>query len=230
MKEFTKDVVEVTNVRRNEVVYQDDKITKIQLNLDKVVTIDTKDYLKVKDYRWHCYEYFGNWYVMSNRKTNGSPTRLHRLIMNAHHGDQVFHVNHNTLDCRSENLLVSNKQHQVIRQRNRILDKPVERRYVHTKAYILKNRSSNPYRNTVKSVMEQKVYTRIPSTLKPTVEHIMHDEELSKYVVQITCVDKETINKLSKKEWSNFYDRQYRSSMLAMYNSAHKDIHRISKK
>lgn len=61
---------------------------------------DLEDYDLIKDYCWYL---SAQNYIVCRRKTN---TLLHRLIMNAQPGEEVDHINHNTVDNRKENLRI----------------------------------------------------------------------------------------------------------------------------
>lgn len=67
--------------------------------VDKTFIIDAEDYPLVSKYKWSTYD---GKYASAN---NGS-LLLHRLIMNAKKGQQVDHINLNTLDNRKSNLRI----------------------------------------------------------------------------------------------------------------------------
>lgn len=74
---------------------------KIQLNgkygKGLEVLLDDEDYEKFKNKKWH---------LLVGRYAANGHNYLHRLIMNAPKGKVVDHLNHNTLDCRKNNLRI----------------------------------------------------------------------------------------------------------------------------
>lgn len=80
------------------------------------VLIDAEDYEKVKGYRWHLLrkkaEAENLWYFSTTTflpyLNKRASVFLHRMIMDCKNGDGfiVDHKNHNTLDCRKENLRI----------------------------------------------------------------------------------------------------------------------------
>ena len=91
---------------------------EIPLTQGQVALIDDEDYDLVSQYKW-CAQWnphTKSYYAKTNiRKVDGTWTMLHmhRLIMNAKKGEQVDHINHNTIDNRKENLrLCTNSQNQ----------------------------------------------------------------------------------------------------------------------
>lgn len=84
------------------------KFRVIELSRGFVAIIDTEDFRRVNRYSWHVHHSRG-----SKRKpgepyaratVNGKKVYLHRFIMNAPEWLQVDHRNHQTLDCRKDNL------------------------------------------------------------------------------------------------------------------------------
>lgn len=80
------------------------------------ILIDDEDYTKIKDYKWHLMRkkaeegnlfYFTTTTYLPYKERRGS-VFLHRVIMDCQLGDGkiVDHKNHNTLDCRKENLRI----------------------------------------------------------------------------------------------------------------------------
>lgn len=61
--------------------------------------VDAADAERVNQYRWHpCKRHSGNFVAMG--RTNGIEVLMHRFIMDAPHGIEVDHANHDTLDNR----------------------------------------------------------------------------------------------------------------------------------
>lgn len=80
------------------------KMKKIKLTNGEYTILDESDYLKYRDFVWHC----SLGYAVMKIKKNGIVTsaRMHRLIMDAPNGMDVDHINHNILDNRRCNLRV----------------------------------------------------------------------------------------------------------------------------
>jgi hypothetical protein len=74
----------------------------IPLTKGRVALIDDEDYERVSQYKWclSCGRYAQS--KMGNRRNK--PVYLHRFIMNAQPGQEVDHINRNTLDNRRSNL------------------------------------------------------------------------------------------------------------------------------
>lgn len=96
----------------------------IILSNGRYVTIVSKeDYRRVNRYKWYAHRSRG-----SNRKLgqpyaratiNGKKVYLHRFIMDAPEYMHVDHRNHQTLDCRRENLEVVSVGQNMKRRRKR---------------------------------------------------------------------------------------------------------------
>lgn len=76
-------------------------VKEIPLTQGKVALVDDEDYERINQYKWHAHE----------RKSGGYYARrlsigiyMHRFIMNAKQGEEVDHINGNTLDNRKCNL------------------------------------------------------------------------------------------------------------------------------
>jgi len=80
----------------------------ITLTQGYVAIIDAKNYRRVNRLKWHVT------FSAGTKKKVGQPyatatfysrkVYLHRFVINAAEGSQVDHRNHQTLDCREENL------------------------------------------------------------------------------------------------------------------------------
>ena len=72
-----------------------------------IVDDDLYDYLN--QWKWHCTSQGS---AMRSEMRNGIQhgILMHRVIMNAEEGEEVDHINHNTLDNRRENLRICSKQ------------------------------------------------------------------------------------------------------------------------
>ena len=85
------------------------EMIEIPLTQGQVALIDDEDYDLVSQYKWYARwdPHTKSFYAVTNiRKPNGKRTVLlmHRLIMNAKKGEQVDHINHNTIDNRKSEL------------------------------------------------------------------------------------------------------------------------------
>ena len=87
----------------------DSEMIEIPLTQGQVALIDDEDYELVSQYKWHAHwNLHGKSYYAKTdiRKTDGTfgSLLMHRLIMNAQKGEQVDHINHDTLDNRKSEL------------------------------------------------------------------------------------------------------------------------------
>src|SRR5262245_6618718 len=87
---------------------------EIPLSQNQVALVDDVDYPLVSEFRW-CYrpERDGRQgYAVRHRKVDGKDRLcyLHREILPAPEGFETIFLNHDTLDCRRENLRVVTKQ------------------------------------------------------------------------------------------------------------------------
>lgn len=107
---------------KNKIIYQDYSITKFLIESPKYgnfeVIIDTEDWNKVKNYRWHVIKY--NYISMQRNHKN---TSLHRFILNLNNFKPfVDHINGNPLDNRKHNLRIctqaENRRNSKIRKDN----------------------------------------------------------------------------------------------------------------
>jgi hypothetical protein len=93
----------------------------IPLSQGKLALVDDADHLLLNDFKW-CYrgERGKAGYAVRHTKVNGKYrlVYLHRLLMNPQPGQEVIFRNHETLDCRRENLLVVGKEE--ARQHHRV--------------------------------------------------------------------------------------------------------------
>jgi len=90
----------------------DGNIARIYMKHDLVTLIDLIDLDKAKELCWHgAWSKLGStWYAyagVTNSEGKDSSVSLHRFITNAPKGTHVDHKNHNTLDNRRENLVVT---------------------------------------------------------------------------------------------------------------------------
>ena len=84
----------------------------VLLTQNKFTIIDDEDYKLISDYKWCVSEKRNNtFYAVTNTKDR-KRLYLHRLIMEANKGDEIDHINHDTLDNRRSNLRITNPQQQ----------------------------------------------------------------------------------------------------------------------
>jgi len=95
----------------------------IPLTQNQVALVDDEDYEELNKHKWFAaWDHKSHSYnAVRNSSENGKQKfiRLSRVILNAEHGQEVDHRNHNTLDNRRENLRLCthsenqhNKRHQ----------------------------------------------------------------------------------------------------------------------
>ncbi len=87
----------------------------VELSGGKESVIDAIDADKVAGYKWHCVrsgtKVNHRWYARRRiEKGHGQTIVLSRLLLNAAQGEQVDHINGNTLDNRRENLRICTSQ------------------------------------------------------------------------------------------------------------------------
>jgi hypothetical protein len=85
------------------------KMIEIPLTQNQVALIDDEDFELVSQYKWYAGwdSHTKSYYACTKiKKETGGHTllQMHRLIMNAKKGEQVDHINHNTIDNRKANL------------------------------------------------------------------------------------------------------------------------------
>lgn len=69
------------------------------------ITVDEADYKLLSTMKWYVHvKSNGKCYAMSTRKLNKKPVLMHRLILNAKHGQFIDHINGDGLDNRKANL------------------------------------------------------------------------------------------------------------------------------
>ena len=94
-------------------VDEEPKMIKIPLTQNQVALIDDEDFELVSQYTWYAGwdSHTKSYYACTKiKKETGGHTllQMHRLIMNAQKGEQVDHINHNTLDNRKSELRICN--------------------------------------------------------------------------------------------------------------------------
>lgn len=98
------------------------KMRLIPLSNSKFVAVISKeDYRRVNRYSWHAHKSKGTkkkpGYPYARATINGKKVYLHRFIMNAPDWAHVDHKNHQTLDCRRENLEIVTPSENLKRRR-----------------------------------------------------------------------------------------------------------------
>ena len=84
----------------------------IPLTQGKVTEIDDADYVLIQDHKWRAYHKDYNWYARTAIKVEGrwKDLLMHRLIMNAVSGQEIDHIDRNSLNNRRSNLRFATKQ------------------------------------------------------------------------------------------------------------------------
>lgn len=81
---------------------------EIRLTQGQVALVDDEDYEWLSQWKWCASFDSTNQRIYAKGWAGGTRlTYMHRIIMDAKHGDIVDHQNHNTLDCRRANLLLT---------------------------------------------------------------------------------------------------------------------------
>jgi hypothetical protein len=84
----------------------------IELTKSQVSIIDNEDWVLVKEYKWYAHQDLcGKYYAVAwTKMVNGKRKLLlmHRLLLAATKGQQIDHINGNSLDNRRENLRFCN--------------------------------------------------------------------------------------------------------------------------
>lgn len=98
---------------------------KIKLTQGKYAIVDDKDYFNLNKYNWH-YAIYGKEKGYAKRNNpNKTPAllRMHRVIINAKKGQEVDHINGNTLDNRKNNLRIVTRSQNMMNTGLRITNK-----------------------------------------------------------------------------------------------------------
>lgn len=98
----------------------------IPLTKGYVAIVSAEDYRRVNKYEWHVHVSKGTkkkpGQPYARATINGKKVYLHRFVMNTPEWMQADHLNHQTLDCRRENL--ENVAHVENQRRRRNVLKP----------------------------------------------------------------------------------------------------------
>lgn len=93
---------------------------EIRLSKGQIAIIDDGDYMLVSRFKWHVMWVKNRYYAASYQRIAKGvyrPLLLHRLLMDAGKGQQIDHINGDTLDCTRNNLRFATNSEN---QRNRI--------------------------------------------------------------------------------------------------------------
>lgn len=86
----------------------------IGLTQNQKAIVDDEDFDRINEYKWYADSSTntGKYYARRSTRLNNKRIsfKMHRLILNAAKGEQVDHINGNTLDNRKENLRICNNQ------------------------------------------------------------------------------------------------------------------------
>ena len=79
---------------------------QIPLTQGKFAIVDDEDYEELSKYNWYAWRGNGTYYAVRSigKYPNRSKERMHRRIMKAHKGQEVDHINRDSLDNRRCNL------------------------------------------------------------------------------------------------------------------------------
>lgn len=106
---------------------------KLPLTQGQFALIDTEDFDRLNQYKWHAYKDGKTYYARHTFFIDGKwkNISLHRFILNAPKNKQVDHINFNGLDNRKENLRIvtnaQNKQNRLVQRNNKLGLKGVHR-------------------------------------------------------------------------------------------------------
>jgi len=76
---------------------------KIVLTRNQITIVDNNDFERLNRYKWQT---AGRNKLYGKRTTAKGDLYIHRVIMNAHDGEEIDHINGNTLDNRKSNLRI----------------------------------------------------------------------------------------------------------------------------
>lgn len=95
------------------------KTLEITLLKEKIATIDSDDFDRIKTIKWHAVSDGTNFYAACSKIKNRPAMKMHRFIMNAIEGESIDHINGDTLDNRKINLRKCSHNENMRNQRTR---------------------------------------------------------------------------------------------------------------
>lgn len=97
---------------------------EIKLTQGKFALVDDSDYNWLNQWEWQALTSHGSkeWWAVRTVSADGvrRTACMHRMIIGASGGEQVDHINHNSLDNRRENLRICTPSQNAANQRSRI--------------------------------------------------------------------------------------------------------------
>lgn len=84
----------------------------IKLTKGKFTTVSDEDYEMLSQYKWQVAEPRKGFFYAQRRVKNCKPTVIfmHRIILNAKKGEDVDHINHDTLNNQRNNIRIATRQ------------------------------------------------------------------------------------------------------------------------
>ena len=97
---------------------------RIELTQGGTALVDDEDYAWLNNFQWALNPQGNGYAVRKGSKAKGEPrtVMMHRVIMQAHPGQQVDHINLNSQDNRRENLRLANTQTNAFNRRKPNVD------------------------------------------------------------------------------------------------------------
>lgn len=83
----------------------------IKLSQGCKAIVDNGDYFRISQYKWNVTQN-GHGYFYARRLDGKTPVYMHREVMYAKKGQEVDHINKDTLDNRSDNLRIVSRRSQ----------------------------------------------------------------------------------------------------------------------
>jgi hypothetical protein len=82
---------------------------KVLLTKGKIALIDDEDWEVVSQHKW-CAQHAGKGYFYAYSRSGSKGLKMHRFIMDAKPGEEVDHINGDTLDNRRKNLRICSRK------------------------------------------------------------------------------------------------------------------------
>lgn len=92
----------------------------IQLTQNQFAIVDDEDFEEINSHKWYAdYDKKGKTFYARGLLKCGKIVKIHRIIMNAKKGEEIDHINHNTLDNRKSNLRICTHSQNMMNQKKR---------------------------------------------------------------------------------------------------------------